>query len=591
MLLSRAAEPARGAGPWRLLLWSLDTAPLRVGAFLFTAITVLACELAVPRLLADAIDSALVERSSSGIDRAGFLIVLTVAILYVAHLVYIRLEALLGYGAMRRLRGLLCKRILEQPLDFFSRARTGELSHIVMNDTEVLQNHGVYVFSDVPFSALTILAVLAVMTSLDLRMAVVIVAFLVAASLISFRLGRPLPTLRKTIQKVAAQMTVRLSEAIGGIRTVKGYGRTDYERKRLDELGAEVTSLSMREGRLGALVEPLLELMELLGVALIVWYGAHRVLDGAMSAGVLVAFIAYMELLSEPVSRGGRNVRHIYACRGIMQRIGQFLDGLEPVRPSGHATPPGPRDVDFQSVTYRYPGSDRAAVKEISFKTGPGELIAVVGANGAGKSTLMELLLGFRVPQAGTVRVAGVDALVWDPNLWHRTVGIMPQDVFLFHASLAENIAYGRLGATAQEIEHVAMAAGMDATLKRLPDGLATIVGDRGERISGGERQRVALARLLLCDPAIVVMDEPTSAMDAKAARDIAQLLVRLSRSRTVFVIAHRPEAISVATRVLLLDDGALVFDGPPAAARSHTVYRRLYSEPEPGPESVVQLQ
>jgi subfamily B ATP-binding cassette protein MsbA len=401
------------------------------------------------------------------------------------------------------------------------------------------------------------------MTLTDWRLAAIVVAFLAAASVISAYFGRPLPTLRKTIQSVEARFSARLHEVLGGIRTVKSFGRERYEAMRLDEVSAETTELEVREGRVAAMIDPLLELMEILGLVLIVWYGAYLIAARAITPGALVAFIVYMELLSEPVSAAGSFYRHFQSCRGVLQRIAEFLDEMP--RDSnglGRARPQGPMTVRFDAVSFRYPGTKRRAVDRVDFETQPGQLVGIAGRNGAGKSTLMDLLLGFRRPDEGRILIANCDVLMWDPDALREAIATMPQEVFLFNASVAENIRYGRLDATPEEIEAAAVAAGLGPLIEVLPAGLDTVIGDRGQNMSGGERQRVSLARLLLKNPRIIIFDEPTSGLDGGAVRDLSQTLVALARLRTVFVISHRPETLEHSTRIILLDAGCLAASG-----------------------------
>jgi ATP-binding cassette, subfamily B, bacterial len=576
---SPAPERTETVRPWRLLAWTLGAQPRVAAVLVVSLVLVLACELGIPRLLAEAIDAALVDRDARRIDIAGFAILALVVVLYFVHVAYLRAETVLLYAAMRRLRSLLIERILRQPLDFFARAKTGELTHIVLNDTEVLENHGVYVFSDLPFELLTVVAVTALMFWLDWRMALVVLGFLVVSTAVSFRLGKPIPTLRKTIQKTASQLSARLAESISGARTVKAFGRIGDEIVRLDRLNAEVASLEIREGVVGAWVEPMLELMELLGVAVIVWYGAHRVLEGGMTPGLLVAFIAYMELLAEPVSRSGRYIRHVQTLRGVFQRLDQFLAELEPeLVHTGTKAPTGPVSIEIRNLSYRYPGADRAALEQVSFVVQPGELVVLAGPNGAGKSTLVDLLLRFRLPQSGQVAISAVPLEDWDEAALRKTVALLPQEVFLFHASLAENIAYGRHDATQEHVMEAAIAAGLQPVIDRLPEGLKTVVGDRGQRLSGGERQRVAIARALIGDPGALILDEPTAALDGVAARDLAQLARWLSASRPVIMIAHRAETVAAADRLIVLDQGRLVADGGRTDIAQHAVVAALFA-------------
>jgi ABC-type multidrug transport system fused ATPase/permease subunit len=219
-------------------------------------------------------------------------------------------------------------------------------------------------------------------------------------------------------------------------------------------------------------------------------------------------------------------------------------------------------------------------LRDISFSTKPGECIAIVGRNGAGKSTLIELLLRFYDPRAGRIVVGGVDLRQWDLEAWRRAMGVMTQDVFLFHSTIADNIAYGRLGATREEIERATQESGADRVIRRLPHGFETVVGDRGMKLSGGERQLIALARLFLRNPLVLLLDEPTSHLDGEALEAVGSALERLMAGRTAFLVAHRPETVRLAPRILLLDGGCLIADGThETLLDTNPLYRTLLVE------------
>ncbi|TAJ88468.1 ABC transporter ATP-binding protein [bacterium] len=551
----------------RLFLWIFSARRALLGALLSLAVGVAACELAIPWLLQEAVDVALGHGAPSSLNRIGGMMIAVICGLYVVHCLLLRVEARVLYEGIFRLRQRLYTHLLSQPLAFFSRKRTGELVHRVVSDTSVFEDNAVYLFSDLPFELLTGAGVVTLMALTDVRLAVIVVFFLMVASLVSAYVGRPLPTLRKSLQTVGAAFTARLQEALSGIRTVKSFGRERHEIARLDEENRRFLDLDLKEGRVEAFLLPVFDLMELLGVVLVVWYGAHLMIENRITAGGLVAFLAYMEILAGPVSRADSYYRHFQHCRAVSERLASFLSESEvlparpaPMLPAGAATEPS--SIIFDQVSLTYPGSERPAIDRVSLAIRPGEMVAIVGRNGAGKSTLMDLLLRFYDPTSGRIVIGGSDLRTWDVDQWRETVGIMTQEVFLFHATIEENIAYGRLAASAAEIEACSLEAGLGGLLKRLPTGLQTVVGDRGNRLSGGERQRIALARLFLKNPKVLILDEPTTHLDGEALRDVAQTMVRLSAGRTTFLIAHRPEIICLASRVVLLDNGRVVAEG-----------------------------
>ncbi len=551
----------------RLFFWVVTARPVLVLLLLCSAMGVAACELAIPWFVQEAIDAALGDQEPSRLNHIGGIMIAVICVLYLIHYMLLRLENRVMYGGLFRLRRRLYTGLLSQPLTFFSRVRTGEIVHRVMNDTEVFEDNAAEVFSDIPFELMTIAGVMTLMVVTELRLAGVVVAFLIVASAMSVYIGRPLPTLRKTLQSVGASFSARLQEALSGIRTVKAFGREGYEINRLDEANQQFLDLDLRSARLTAFLDPVFDLMELLGVVLVVWYGAHLIVAKQITPGALVAFLAYMEILAGPVSRIDKYYGHFQRCRGVCERLASFISQLESIlKPSQPALsgriPPEPWSIYYDDVSFSYSGANRYAAHRISLTIEPGEVIAIVGRNGAGKSTLIDLLVRFYDPTSGRIMIGGVDLREWNLDVWREAVGLMSQEVFLFHATIAENIAYAKRAATEAEIGASALEAGLGDLLSRLPHGLQTVVGDRGNRLSGGERQRIALARLFLKNPKVLVFDEPTAHLDGEALGDWMTSMTELSKGRTTVLITHQPEIARVADRVVLLDNGGIVAEG-----------------------------
>ncbi|GAC1408132.1 MAG: ABC transporter ATP-binding protein [Chloroflexota bacterium] len=505
-------------------------------------------------------------------------------ILYLFHWLLLRVEVRVLSNGVFRLRQRLYTRILNQPLSFFHSRRIGDLQHRVVNDVGVFENHGVYLFSDLPFDTITVVGLLTVLLLFEPRLALAVVGFLLLASVISARIGHPMPTLARALQNAGSLLNSRLQETFSGIRTVRTFVREDHEVTRLDDANNQVRVLELREGAVEAWLEPVFDLMEILGAVAVVWYGSYLIIEGSLTPGGLVAVIACMEIMAGPLGRASKYYGHFLQCRGMLERLSAFLATMDPpseVVKLGTIPTVAPCVV-FDHVTFQYPETERKTLKvlhDVSFKLEGGEMVALVGRNGAGKSTLTDLLLGFAVPQSGRILVNGEPLASFDEKAWRNSVGVMPQDAFLFHTTIAENIAYGCPGASRALIEQAAEAAGLRALLATIPEGLDAVVGDRGNRFSGGEAQRIALARLFLKDPKVLILDEPTSHLDGEALHEIGEILSRLACGRTTILIAHRVETIALAPRILLLDRGSIVADGSHSALlASQPRYKALYS-------------
>lgn len=568
--------------PWGILFWSFAAAPSQLVSLIAALIAILAAELALPMLLGDTVDAAVTDRDLQRIIYLGLGMLAVAGVIYVVHYLYLRLEASLVAYATFRLRGFVYRRLIWQPLNFFAQHKGGEIGHRIMSDCEVLDRHGIYLLADVPFAVLTIIGVAVVMLWTNLTLGLLVLVVLAAAAILAHRVARPLADIEKSANGLLALVGGRLQELIGGIRIVKSFGRERHEIERLDAAGQDLVAAEVKAGRVAARLEPLLELIEGIGLIAVVWYGAYLVYSGTLTPGKLVAFIAYMELLSEPMQRAGRYYRQFQQARGTLSRIAEILATMpERSRREGGVFPGDPT-ITADNVQFSYPGTTKLAVDGVSLVARAGEIVAVVGRNGAGKSTLMDLLLGFQTPRSGHIAIGGVPLHEIDEDALREAAAVLSQDVFLFHATLTENIRYGRLDASDAEILSASERAGLRLLVERLPQGLQTMIGDRGSKLSGGERQRVALARVLIRNPKILIFDEPTSALDGAAVRDASQILRDSAAGRVTFLIAHRVETVRIATRVLLMDQGRIVAEGTPAELEaSNVLFRTLFSEPE----------
>jgi ABC-type multidrug transport system fused ATPase/permease subunit len=520
-------------------------------------------ELCIPWVVKGAIDSvvergSLEELNTWAIQGVGLLL-----LFYLLHIVMIRLEAQLIMTASYNLRRRLYSHTVNQALPFFQRHQTGEIIHRIVTDTDEFDDDAGDLFSDLPFDILSIIGVIIFMAILSWELTLLIVLLMAVNVVVTVYMGRPLIGIHKSIQSIGARLVSRFQESISGIRTVKSFGNEQYELNLLDVDNREILRTELKEGRIESILEPLADLLSLLCLLLVVWYGGSLILAGSLTVGGLVAFIAYMEIVSEPLEEVEGYYRDFLACRAMAERLQDLLDDDERVPDTGTHVPEEDRwPVELKNVTFRHPGATSNVVENVCFAVEPGEVVAIAGRNGAGKTTLLDLLLRFCDPGSGAIKVAGTNLRDIKLSAWRESVGVMSQDAFLFHGSILDNILYGNPQASREDIAKAAQESGIAALARRFPNGLETIVGERGARVSGGERQCIALARLFLRKPRILLLDEPTNHLDGEALQRVLAALRKLTQTRTTVMITHEPETIELADRVVFLEHGRVAGQG-----------------------------
>jgi ATP-binding cassette subfamily B protein len=417
-------------------------------------------------------------------------------------------------------------------------------------------------FNVVPAAAYLVIAV-AVMFRLEPRLALLVLAFAPLPALIA-RLAAPMQTRReRALLERWVHIYSRFNEVLSGIVTVKSFTMEDAEKRRfLDEVNS-ANDVVIRGVGVDAGVGAAQSLVQIGARVAALALGGALVLRGEMTAGTLVAFLGYVGGLFGPVLglsgvyktlRTARvSVDEVYGILDAHDHLGDAPDAVEVRGLSG--------DVRWDDVRFAYPGG-RPILDGVALHVRPGERVAIVGPSGSGKSTLVSLVQRFYDPTGGVVRVDGIDVRRLKQVSLRRQIGVVFQESLLFNESVLANIAYGRPGATRAEIEAAARAANAHEFVSRLPDGYDTVVGERGSRLSVGERQRIAIARTLLKDPAILILDEPTSALDAESEALVQEALDRVSGGRTALVIAHRLSTVVTADRIVVLRHGRLVEQG-----------------------------
>lgn len=473
-------------------------------------------------------------------------------------------SAQIGHRITWRLRAALFSQLQSLSLAYHRDARSGELITKVAGDTALLRE----MFSEWALTlarhALALVAMLAVMFMLNWQLALVVCATLPPLLAVIYRLNRRVKDTVREQRRSEGRMTSRLNEVLGAIALVQAFGRQGHEEDRFRrEIEASYAS-GMRSTRNAGAIAKAIAVVSALGTAITVLLGAREVLAGRLTPGELLVFVGYVGSLYKPVRDLGRLAAKFSRAGVSAQRVAEVLD-LEPeiedapdaldlVRPAG--------EIVFENVTFAYAGG-RPVLEGLNLRIAAGERVALVGASGAGKSTLVNLLLRLYEPSAGRVLIDGIDIRRYRRESLRREIGIVLQDNVLFGTSVRENIAYGRPDAPPEAVEAAARAARAHEFIVDLPQGYDTELGERGATLSGGQRQRLCLARALVKEPAILAMDEPTASIDPVSARLITESVARVHRGRTLIVIAHDLADMSAYDRVLVLDGGRVVEQGP----------------------------
>ena len=466
------------------------------------------------------------------------------------------------------------------PLEFFEGRRLGDVLSRLTSDIQAIESFVLSGVADALSYALRVGFFVGALFWLqwDLALVALIVApvFYLAARRTAALLKRASREKRRRSGSIGAVA----EEGLANMALVQAYGREATERERFHAQNLAAFRAQMTATRLRAGFGPLVELIELAGALLVMAYGTVKLSQGALSLGGLLVFMAYLSKLFSPIRGLSRLTTGMFAASAAAERVIEFLDERPRVSDPPRPLPARPRrgEVRFDGVRFAYPGAVDEALRGVDLEVGPGEVLALVGRSGAGKSTVARLLLRFADPSAGRVRLDGADLRDYALDDLRANIAVVLQETLVFDATVFENIAYGRAGATRAEVQAAARAADAHEFICALPDGYETRVGQRGRRLSGGQRQRIAVARAMVRDAPVLVLDEPTTGLDASSAQRILRPLRRLMAGRATIVIAHDLLTVREATRIAVLDAGRVVDTGTHAQLLGRcALYRELW--------------
>lgn len=504
--------------------------------------------------------------SGTRIDSA-FLVLFLVAVgLGLATAARLYFVSLLGESVIRNLRDQLYAHLIALDASFHDNNRSGELISRLATDSELLRNMVATTISVALRSAVTAAGALIGLFATSPRLAAYSLLGIPLAILPVILGARRLKRASRESQDAIAAATGRASERLGAIRTVQAYAREDYEQRCYRQTLDAALATARRRISTQAVVTAAAIVLIFGAIVLVLWNGAHAVAAGEMSAGALGQFVVFAMIGGGSIGALAEVWNELQRAAGGMGRVSELL--AQPVTIHAPASPmplPAPvrGELELRDIHFHYPQRSQAPVLQgINLHIRPGETVALVGPSGAGKSSLLTLMMRFYDPQQGQVCLDGVDVRQLDPQQLRQAMALVPQHPVLFAGSALENIRYGRLDASDEEVFAAARAAEADGFLAALPEGYHSELGERGTRLSGGQQQRVAIARALLRDAPVLLLDEATSALDAQSEHAVQQALTRLMQGRTTVVIAHRLATVMAADRIVVMDQGRIVAEG-----------------------------
>lgn len=517
----------------------------------------------LPFVIKDMVDQVLSEKNTTMLNW----IVLSIIVVFVIRgIAYYGQSYLMNYVGQRviiDIRRAVFEKLQRLSMSFYDKHKTGTIMSYVTNDVSALQSAMVDNVVEMITETVILVASIVMMIYLDWKLFLVTFATFPVVLFFIDSFGKRIRKSGSRIQEAAADITSVLQEVASSPRVIKSFVREGYEVDRFDKENMNNFRANMKYAQLSSTLTPTIEFVAAVGVSIILWYGGNSVINGSITAGSLVAFLTYAVNISNPIKRLSRVIGNIQKALAAAQRVFDVLDLPEVIKnaPDAKALPKVKGDVRFNDVSFAY-NENEEVLSHVSFEVKPGEMIAFVGPSGAGKSTVASLLPRFYDATNGSITIDGQDIRKVTLDSLREQVGIVPQETVLFNGSVYDNILYGRLDATREEVEAAAKAANAHDFIMQLPNGYETMLGDRGMNISGGQRQRISIARAILKNPQILILDEATSALDTESERVVQEALDRLMVGRTSFVIAHRLSTIKNADKIMVLEKGQLIEQG-----------------------------
>jgi subfamily B ATP-binding cassette protein MsbA len=468
-----------------------------------------------------------------------------------------------GQWVMHDLRRTLYSHIQKLSLSYHDHKQTGDLISRVTSDIDAIQSFITSGLLGALVDSLTLAGMVGVMFYINWRFTLIALSVAPVLAAVVYSYTRRIKKASREVRKKEGEIVSVIQEVLSSIRVVKAFAREDYEQRRLEEESLESVEIALRARSLKAKLSPLVEILVAVGTSMVLWFGARMALNGMLSAGTLIVFIFYLGKMYKPMQDLSKMTDSYSKAAVGYERIREILDTNREVRDMPGARPARPFQgrIEFENVFFRYEPAT-PILSDVSFRIEPGQTAALVGPTGAGKTTIVGLIPRFYNADSGSIKIDGRDIRGFTQKSLRQQISFVLQETILFHGSIWYNIAYGKPGASRLEILRAAEMANAHEFIEKMPDGYNTIVGERGVTLSGGQRQRIAIARAVIRNSPILILDEPSSGLDASSEKLVFEALDRLMEGKTSIVIAHRLSTIRRADIILVVKDGRIVERG-----------------------------